>query len=240
MILINGGIPRSGTVLVCAVLRALLEARGMAPEVCNPSDGWQLDALLERDGLGAERPVLIHTHHCTGTLLTRLRAGEIRLCLWNHREPRDALVSLIALHDLDFETGLAALRQYLAMRDHIVAAGLATPLAYERIVADRRGLIRALAQMLHLEIGRKEVEAIADQTDIARHRSLMPCSAQPGQPIRRIKTRFREVLEDPQTLLNDRHIQSGRAGRWRSDLPRTHHAQAAQELWPWIDALGYA
>ncbi len=49
----------------------------------------------------------------------------------------------------------------------------------------------------------------------------------------------RVLVEDPRTLINDRHIQSGASGRWRQELSEAERNAANERFAGLIQRYGY-
>jgi len=241
VVIIHGGLPRAGTVLVGTIALAILDRQG-AP--------WQREAPQERRHMpafaaavrGWQGPgaLLVHTHLADGTVLAALSARPDRAVFWNLRDPRDALVSLMQLHDLTLDRALHAMEVYAAVAERVVASGLAIVLRYEALIADRRAAIRRIAGAMGADLPAPEVERIAARTSPDAHRAVMQAVADGRLPtIAEHRTKTRTLREDSRTLINDRHIQSGAVGRWRTELSPTALGEAEGRLGRWIDAFGY-
>ena len=226
MIILNAGVPRSGTVLVNAILRELLRRRGVAARPINAHDA-ELPRLVQACGPSEPSVLLVHTHSWDRESAASLR-GAGCIAFANHRDPRDVCVSLMRLHDHDFEAAaemvLAAFAAFEALRRDLPV----TELAYERLVADRRGHILRIAERLGYAPSPAEVGEVDRATSLARHRRVMAQVRAETLPVLvERRNRNRVLLEDPETLISDRHIQSGRPGRWRAELDPGQQAEAA-------------
>lgn len=241
MYVINGGIPRSGTVLVGEILRGLLHRRGYNVLRVNPQERRHLPEFAQHIAEAEGRPaVLAHTHLVNSDCLEALARRDDGVVFWNHRDPRDALVSLIRLHDMSLEQGLHSMEVYLTAADIARTADGVRAIRYERLVADTPRHIRRIAEVLGFEIDDAEVSALAEATSPARHAQIMQTvRAAASDRITTVKTLMREMREDPQTLINDRHLQSGRPGRWRDELSPEAQELVNERLSTWINAYGY-
>lgn len=54
------------------------------------------------------------------------------------------------------------------------------------------------------------------------------------------KNRKRVLVEDKETLINDRHIQSGSAGRWKTELTVEQQQMATERFAPILKRYGYS
>ena len=241
LFIVNGGIPRSGTVLVGEIIRALLQSRGHHMERYNPQERRHLTEFAEViASTPPQATMLVHTHLIDRTCLDLLARRKDAFVFWNHRDPRDALVSLIRLHDLPLARALHSLEVYLAAADLPRHWGKAYGIRYERLVTNVPAHIRRIAGALGLEADQEEVERIRMATSPEAHSKIMHEVRDTGRAdTRQIKTLFREMREDPDTLINDRHLQSGRSGRWKTELTPEAQKIATARLRPWIDAYAY-
>ena len=242
MLIINGGVPRSGTVLVGQIVSALLARHGIDRTRYSPQERRHLPEFAQRvadwAGPGA---LLVHTHVADRTVLEALAARSDAAVFWNYRDPRDALVSLRRLHEVPMERALYAMEVYFGIDALVADSGLARRLRYETLVADVPAAIKTIAADMKLSVNADDVAEIHDQTKPERHAAVMRAVAEGAVPgASALRTQYRTLREDPDTLINDRHIQSGRSGRWREELSPEEQAQAAARLGPWIQALGYA
>lgn len=240
MILINGGLPRSGTVLVGAILRELCLADGRTVETLNPSERRHMAELAARIGYHDGDVLLVHTHLSDAGVHAALAARGDAVVFWSHRDPRDCLVSLMRLHEMDIEDALHAMEVYLAARDGIISACEVEVLTYEGIVGDPVALVVRLAMRSGLPCDRVLAGRIAAATSPEAHAAVMRGLTADAPGVRSIRTLRRTILEDSQSLVNDRHIQSGRSGRWHRELSVEDAAHATARLAPWLDRLGYA
>ena len=241
MFIVNGGIPRSGTVLVGEIIRALLRRQGREVKRYNPQERRHLPAFAEKISKASdEETTLVHTHLIDQSCLDALAARDDAFVFWNHRDPRDALVSLIRLHEMPMEKALNSLEVYLSAADLPRKWGRAFGIRYERLVANVPAHIRRIAETLGLVIDQAEVERIHAATSQDAHARVMRKLQDRGaEGTTRIQTLYREMQEDPETLINDRHLQSGRSGRWKTELDTDAQALVTERLRPWIDAYGY-
>ena len=242
MLIINGGVPRSGTVLVGQIVSALLARNGIERARYSPQEPRHLPEMARRvAGWAGPGALLVHTHLADRRVLAALAARSDAVVFWNHRDPRDALVSLRRLHNMPLERALIAMELYLRADALVAQSGLARRFRYETLVGDVPGAIGTIAADMNLSVTADDVAEIQDQTTPERHAAVMRAVAEGTAPdVAELKTLFRTLREDPDTLINDRHIQSGRAGRWRDELSPAEQAQVAARLAPWIRALGYA
>ncbi len=242
MLIINGGIPRSGTVLVGNLLRLMLERRNIPWSRYNPQERRHLpDFLKLAQASGIDGAVIVHTHLIDATVVEAITSRPDAVIFWSYRDPRDALTSLMKLHDLPLADGLHAMQIYHEAAKLAHASAKTVKIRYEELVIDLARHIELLAKRLHFELQQDEVEDLIHRTSAATHMDYVEQLQQNTLPgARTIQTKRRAMREDPKTLLNDRHIQSGQTGRWRTELTASAQTVANAELDRWIRMFGYA
>lgn len=242
MIVLNAGVPRSGTVLVNAILRQIYLRAGRRIGQSNPQ-GPFLPKLIRRlrdTGEDRSRTTLVHTHSWdeeTAALLAEVAPLVGFAC---YRDPRDVAVSLMRLHDHALSTAVATtlhgFRAFEAvMRDRRVMA-----IPYELLVSEKRSHIFQIGRRLGFWLGLDVVVAIDRDTSADRHARLMEqvrAGTLPALVHRQGMNRV--VVEDRETLINDRHIQSGAVGRWRSELTPEQQVDANERFAEIIRRYGY-
>lgn len=242
MIVLNAGVPRSGTVLVNAILRKLFEASGIAIQQANPH-GAELPRLihhLQQTGQDRHRTVLIHTHSWDGET-ARLLDGSVHVTGFaNYRDPRDVCVSLMRLHEHDFDTAAEMTEVSFRIFEATARQARTVVVPYELLNADRSGHIFQIARHLGFWPGLDLVSRIDEETSIERHRAVME-KVQAGtlETLAHRRNINRVLVEDRATLINDRHIQSGVSGRWRSDLSSDLQRVANERFAPILKRYGY-
>ena len=239
-LVLNLGVPRSGTVLIGAIIREVIARSGGRTEIANPHGTEVADAI--RAALAAPQAgstCILHTHSWPAGADAPLAPG--RACGFvNLRDPRDVCVSLMQLHDHPFGDAAAMVEAAFAHADAMSARGDLVTIRYESLVADVEDHVRMVAARLGGSLDADDVTAIADATSIDRHRRIMTdLQAGRRRHVRVRQNRHRLLVEDADTLINARHIQSGRIGRWRTELSAEQQRRANRRFGPILAALGY-
>lgn len=242
MIIFNAGVPRSGTVLVNAILRQIFEANGIRIAQANPH-GEALPRLirtLQRTAQDRYKTVLVHTHSWDGETDAMLRGSPFVTGFVNYRDPRDVCVSLMRLHDHDFDTAARMTLGAFQTFDTMAHQTDLMILPYERLIADKPGHIFQIAQRLGFWLGQDQVDRIDDATSVDRHKAVME-KVQAGtiDGLARRQNTNRVLVEDPKTLINDRHIQSGASGRWRQELSEADQNAANERFADLLKRYGF-
>lgn len=242
MIIINAGVPRSGTVLVNAMIRTLLVQAGVGIAQTNPH-GRQLTALvqrLKRDGQYRHKPILVHTHSWDAETQRMLVTDPHVVAFASYRDPRDVCVSMMKLHDMPFDDVRQSVSAYFQVFETVVQALDAIVLPYELLVASKEAHCFQIARHLGLWPTFEQVRAVVEETSVERHRTIME-DVRAGRiaELTERQNSNRILREDRHTLINDRHIQSGVAGRWRTELSEQQQETANAAFDTILERYGY-
>lgn len=242
MIILNAGIPRSGTVLVNAILRQVLKIAGAPVSQANPH-GDELPPMireLQRSGKDKHRAVLLHLHtwHTDATKL--LSGSPFVTGFINFRDPRDVCVSLMRLHDHDLETAAAMTTNSFTQFEATRAALDLMVIPYELLVREPAAHIFQIGQRLGVWLTMEDIGRIRRETSVEKHEAIMK-QVQDGKldSLQKRANRNRTLVEDTRTLINDRHIQSGASGRWRTELSAEDQARVSDLFAPLVQRFGY-
>jgi len=241
MIVLNSGIPRSGTVLVNAIVRKVLEGHGEVESLNPPASPGEM--LREVMGRGhADRFVIFHCHQWTEEDTRRVQAlGREVVSFCNFRDPRDCCVSLMRLHDHPLDLSMANMRHYVQFHRQTLAATGGMAIRYEDLVVDTPAYVQRIAGALGGELEAGRVAEICAATSQSAHAKIAQAVAEgKGEGIKTIRNSRRTLREDSNTHLVDRHIQSGQSGRWRQELSDEDQVRLREGLADEVRALGYA
>jgi hypothetical protein len=234
MLVLSLGVPRSGTVFVFNVLREIWTARGVEFSSVNTNYPETAAFLRRHDFLGN---VLLHAHNVLPEVQRVLPRPDVR-AFFNYRDPRDVVVSLMRLHDYTFEKCMElaeiAFAQYRQARNF--PSILFIP--YSRIASAPESLIAEIAGRIGVALETDEVARIRESTSIERHRDIMRAVGA-GEVEVQVRRNPRRVLRESRThFINDRHIQSGAEGRWRTELSAEQRDIATRKFAPLLAELG--
>ncbi|MEM9062149.1 MAG: hypothetical protein AAGD13_16950 [Pseudomonadota bacterium] len=242
MIILNAGVPRSGTVLVNAILRQLFERNGIRIGQSNPH-GKQLPILLrrlQRAGHDRHKTILVHTHSWNPETAALVSGSPFVTGFINFRDPRDVCVSLMKLHDHDFDAAARMVENSFKIFEEASHADCMMVIPYELLVADKPGHIFQIARRLGFWPGLDEIAEIEAATSVDKHKEVMEkVSAGEIDGLTRRKNTNRVMVEDSRTLINDRHIQSGAEGRWRQELSESEQNSANERFGEILSRYGY-
>lgn len=229
MIVFNAGVPRSGTILVNAILRCLYEGAGLSANFANPVGrhvSFLVKTLIE-SGQDRRDNTLVHTHDWDCET-ARLVAGNASITgFLNRRDPRDVCVSLMVLHDWSFDAAVDMVLHYFAQFEETAAATSWPIIEYETLVSDKPATIRAIAHHLGFRPDAADLRRIDTATSVERHTAIMnKVRDYAAAKSRDLPDGAPTYYEDARTMINHRHIQSGKTGRWREELSAAQQAIA--------------
>lgn len=242
MIILNAGVPRSGTVLVNAIVRELLRdiARGIFQYNPLGAELVRVVRILQETGQHLHRTCLIHTHTWGPEIAQRLSGETHMRAIVNYRDPRDVCVSLMKLHENELDLTMQAVEQYFGFMDSCARDTGALVMPYELLATYPQAAIFQIARHLGLWPGLDRVEAIAEATSIDKHRAVMEqVQAGERENLTQRRNRKRMLVEDKETLITDRHIQSGEAGRWRTELTEEQQKATSERFAAILRRYGY-
>ncbi|MEL6997776.1 MAG: hypothetical protein AAFP68_05890 [Pseudomonadota bacterium] len=242
MIILNAGVPRSGTVLVNAILRQLFERNGVRIGQSNPH-GKQLPMLIRRlqqAGHDRHKTILVHTHTWNAETAALVAGSPYVTGFINFRDPRDVCVSLMKLHDHDFDAAAQMVETNFRIFEQASQAACMMVIPYELLIADRPGHIFQIARRLGLWPGLDEIAEIDAATSVDTHKAVMDkVNSGEMDGLTRRQNTNRVMTEDSRTLINDRHIQSGAKGRWRDELTDAQQNAANERFHDILTRYGY-
>jgi hypothetical protein len=219
MIILNLGIPRSGTVWSFNVFRLLWERRQVPFRVENPNSTLEMDDCLARIQPGES--IIIHGHEVTHAVRRLAAQPDVR-AFFNFRDPRDVVVSQMRLHDIPLRVAI----DKTALAFHQFQAALSLPgamiIPYDHIATHAESLIFQMATRVGILLPLTEARDIAEATSADNHRRVMQdVNSGASTNLARIDTATvppRTMRFDSRHLITDRHLQSGKSGRWRDEL----------------------
>lgn len=235
MLVLSLGVPRSGTILVFNILREILTRHAVPFRQVNtnyPETTEFLGSYDFRDN------VLMHAHNMLPAVQQVVPRKEV-VTFFNFRDPRDVLVSMMRLHDYTYEkcrelTDISFNHLRIARRFRRV-----TLIPYDHLVAAPEAFIFQFGQRLGIFLPLPEVEAIRAATSVEAHRKVMKEVARAKDGVRVRRNPKRTLKESGTHFINDRHIQSGRSGRWRRELTAARQREVTAHYLPLLVELGY-
>lgn len=239
MIIFNAGVPRSGTVYVNAIIRHLI---GGPVVQANPHGPELFPTVEQLLGEGNTRavPAIVHTHSWDPSTSALVRQHDDIVGFLNYRDPRDACVSMMKMHDLSFDEAASEIVECYSVFEETGAETGWLLIRYENLVTNPVQVVSRIASELGLEGSIEAISSALEASSLDRHRAVMQAVADGRQPsIRQRKNRYRTLHEDAETLITDRHIQSGAIGRWRTELGPDECRYLDQCFAPLLGRYGY-
>jgi hypothetical protein len=229
------GMPRSGSTLQFQLTAHLVEhaARGARVEWVAPEE---FPRLRERYAGHAGWKVF-KSHHCTPEMAAELEAGSAR-AVYVFRDVRDVVVSRMRKRGQPFDRiwNTDLLEQALTAFDRWTSLSAVLVSRYEELVADVPAEVARIAAHLGIAMGPEQCKSVASEYTVARQRERIRDAEATG--------RLRQVADgavayDPVSNLHLDHIQSGRAGEWKSTLSEIEVAMIEDRAGDWLVANGY-
>lgn len=235
MLVMSLGVPRSGTILVFNILREILTRRNVTFRQVN-TNYPETTAFFADYDYGDN--VLMHAHNVLPAVQQAIPRKDV-ITFFNFRDPRDVLVSMMRLHDYTYEkcrelTDISFNHFRIARRFRRV-----TMIPYDHLVASPETFIFQLGQRLGILLPLFMVEEIRQATSLEEHRKVMRDVARAKDGVQVRRNPKRTLKESTTHFINDRHIQSGRSGRWRKELTAAQQRDATEHYRPLLVELGY-
>jgi len=236
VLILSLGVPRSGTILVFNILREILERRRIGHKAVNLNYP-ETAAFFERYDFN--RRTVVHAHNVLPPVQKALTRRDV-VAFFNYRDPRDVLVSMMRLHDCSFEKALelteTSFQQFRVARKF----RRVTFIPYEHLTGHTDAFIFQIAQRLGIFLGLDTVAEIGAATSLETHTKIMHDVAEEAVDVQVRRNPHRVLKESRRHFINDRHIQSGRSGRWRDELTEARQQAACERFRPLLEELGMA
>jgi hypothetical protein len=243
MLILNTGLPRSGTVLTNHVARMIMDMaqRQVISFNTDFETAPQYIARYLNNGQLRWKNIMLHMHdwHRDWSLDLRPHRGHI-VPIMNIRDPRDIAVSLRKLHSCSLAHAVKLVGAYseqlgLYMRDFDPIM-----IRYETMMAHKPALIEQIAFALDVTLGPAHIKTIMKQTSVETAQSkVAEIATVDADKVHLIPNTHRVMREDRETHLTDRQIQSGQSGRWRNETTEQEQEFLRKTLTPLVNRFGY-
>lgn len=223
-------------------MRGILKSQNIAMRVHNPNQ-TDLPVLLQR--LTNSQSFKWHTHlihfHTWDPASNAIfeRYSDLFIGTMNFRDPRDCAVSLAHVHDQDIATASKNIANYHGHMRYFRARAHPLSLRYESLVAHKTSYIDQIALHMGFNLNSAQIRQIDSDTTAEKAKIVAENVAEGKGPIRTVGGKKRILREHPESFINDRHIQSGKSGRWLTETSPTDQAHLNEVLTPIAVALGY-
>jgi hypothetical protein len=215
LLYLNGGMPRSGTVWVMNVIQKLGSLTGRSMKRINANTPQEVDAAIRSYSYGAH--TLVHFHDVPDVVPQVSRESFARI-FYNYRDPRDVVVSQMRLHDASLEAAIEKTQIALSHFSNIFNAERVLIIPYLHILESPRAVIHFIANHMGVVVKEEHLGLIEKETSFEAHREKMEKVLRGEGNLQSTDTGFRHIKHDSETFINDRHIQSGKIGRWKEEL----------------------
>ncbi|QDU81046.1 hypothetical protein Pla110_27830 [Polystyrenella longa] len=237
MITLALGIPRSATTWAFNVCRHLYDFQGLQYKIYNPTDYLQMEELIVT--LDQQEHAIIHGHDLTPNLLKLATLNQVRP-FFNYRNPCDVVVSQIKLHDLDLETAIQITANAYTYLEPAMAMPGIMLIPYEHATSQPESIIYQMATKLSIFLPLDKAKEIAEETSYAKHKKVMDeVNREGAEDVGTLYTSSRKIRFSETHLINDRHLQSGKNGRWREELTPPEQERVLERFTPLLKALGF-
>lgn len=235
MIILSLGVPRSGTTLVFNVLREILTRRGIGFRTVN-TNYPETEAFFKNWDFRGN--VLMHAHNVPSQMQNLMKHRDTA-AYFNYRDPRDVVISLMRLHDCSFEHSLKLVENAFAQLHTARKFRRIMFIPYDHLMGATDSLIFQIALRMGVFLSLNEVIEIREATSLEAHSKIMHDVASGSVPVRQRNNSQRVLKESATHLINDRHIQSARSGRWRDELTPEQKQIATGRFNVVLEKLGF-
>jgi Sulfotransferase domain len=235
MLWLSLGVPRSGTILVFNMLREILTRKQVPFRQVNtnyPETAQFFETHDYKDN------VLMHAHNVLPPVQQALTRKDV-IAFFNFRDPRDVLVSMMRLHDYTFEkcmelTDISFAHYRIARKFRRIMF-----IPYDHLINAPEAFIFQLAQRLGVYLPLTVVAEIEKATSLEAHKKVMKDVARATEGVQVRRNPKRTLKESTTHFINDRHIQSGRSGRWKKELTAAQQREVNEHYQDLLQELGY-
>lgn len=235
MLILSLGVPRSGTILVFNVIREILTRQQITFSAVN-TNYPETEAFLSKYDFQGN--VLMHAHNVLPEVQKVIPMRHV-YTFFNYRDPRDVLVSMMRLHDYNFEKCLElsniSFNHFNKAREF---SGIMF-IPYHHLVTATDACIFQIAQRLNIFLNLETVKLIRRATSMEAHKKIMKDVGAEKIAVQIRRNPQRTMRESTQYFINDRHIQSGKSGRWRKELTREQQQIVNAHFESLLDELGF-
>lgn len=239
MLILNGGIPRSGTVWIYTILREVLSLQGVPYALEDANDPAKVDAAIRRYSPDAGA-LIVHYHDMTDGAVAAAQQPHTR-AFYNYRDPRDVVVSLMGLHECALDDAIDLGKYCWNGFAKAVRMPGTMFIPYEFMLGAPEATVFEIGLRLGFLMKVDDVRAIVEKTGADKHRRIMETLADQDASgdVAQVDSGRRVIRYHKDDLVNDRHIQSGKQGRWRDELDAAQQRKVNEVFAKVIEQLGY-
>ncbi len=135
-----------------------------------------------------------------------------------------------------FETAQHDIHVALGNLDILAKAGNTLFVRYEDMMADSFAQVQAIAGFLQSSLEERVLRQIDQMAGTENSRKI--CQSLKSKPDDQVRYALNHRV-DPETVLHDNHIQSGKEGRWKEELTPEQIRLLEEDFRPWLQKLKY-
>ena len=234
MLILNGGIPRSGTTWVNHVVRQCLGLVKAEYDLVNTNSVGEVNNFISGYKISPGKHTIMHYHDVTPALISFAQENKNNVrSFFNYRDPRDVVCSQMKMRNIPFEkakemTGVA----YLNINSVVKISGTMF-IPYTHLVASPETLIFQIAVKLGSLPSLADIKTICANTSFDSHKKQMEKSSDQKNDGRKV------VVGKGDSMFGKNHLQSGETGRWKTELSSEQKETANRYFADIIDKLGF-
>jgi len=215
VLILAGGTPRSGTTWLTNIVQNILRAKNIEFQTVNANSPQEIREAILGHVLGQHR--VIH-FHAVIPLVARLARTQQATVWYAFRDPGDIVVSQMGLRGVAFGTALKMATAAVNQLNQAIQSPELNLVPYGALLKDPEGHTFQIARSLGFLVSRQEIQEILDACSFDRNKAEVERLDRGEGTFHEQHTATRTIRSNPETLINDRHIQSGKLGRWREEL----------------------
>ena len=215
MLALMGGTPRSGTTWITHIAQNILIRKGWTYDTVNANAPMEVRNAVLSHVVGGNR--IIHFHSII-PLVIRMAQTRQAVVWYAFRDPGDIVVSQMRLRDIGFDQALNMASAALADLNKAIQNPEIHLIPYATLLDAPQVYVFQMARSFGISLSSAEVEAVVAACSFEKNKEAVARLKAGQGNFKERDTGTRRMRSDPETLLTDRHIQSGQPGRWREEL----------------------
>jgi hypothetical protein len=239
MIILCTGLLRSGSTWSFNVCRQLFRQTykdGSVKLAIGYADGVPLDELIRANQDDSERILIVKSHFPGAYAVDQIESGQLpNICTL--RDPRDSFVSLNSYDEMTFDEIKDYVLKNLRYIDKYERKDKSLFIDFEDMMANSLAAVGRIADYLKLNLSEEIILEVDEQTNIDSARKTMNgLSDRDGSDS---VHKVRSHLVDNLTFIHEKHVQSAKSGRWKTELSQDEQRRVNEAFAPWLLSMGY-
>ena len=237
MLILAGGTPRSGTTWLTNIVQNLLKVKSLEFDTVNANSPQEVRNSVLEHVLGRHRVVHFHAVIPVVGHLARKQQATV---WYAFRDPGDIVVSQMGLRNIPFEPALKMTAAAVNQLNQAIQSPEVNLVPYGALMQDPEGHTFQIARSLGMLVKTSEIREVLDACSFERNKAEVERLDRGEGVFHEQHTQTRTIRSNPETLVTDRHIQSGKLGRWREELDEAQQARIEQSFAEYYKVLsGY-